>query len=112
MARSIDLSVSSRLNATPLIQFGSNNVYFFGVWGRIEFPPKNDDRIHTVTKRDIINWPGLANDYYKNYERTWVIWVANNITDPWKDVTPGTRLRIPSPTHVDEVMSSITKDAE
>ncbi len=111
MARRIDLPVSSRLNATPLLQQGNSNVYFFGVWGRIEFPPRTDDRTHTVTKRDIINWPGLAHDFYKNTDRDWVIWIANNITDPWT-VTVGTRIRIPSITHVDEVMTSITKDAE
>ncbi len=111
MARKIDLPISSRLNATPFLQVDNSNTYFFGVWGRIEFPPKNDDRIHTVTKRDIINWPGLAHDFYRNPERAWVIWVANNISDPWK-VTVGTRIRIPSITNVDIVLSSITKDAE
>lgn len=111
MTRSIKLSLSSRLNATPLLQQANSNVYFYGVWGRIEFPPKNDDRIHTVTKRDIINWPGLANDFYQDPDKAWIIWTANNIVDPWQ-VTPGTRIRVPSPTHVDEVLSSITKDAE
>ena len=111
MTRRIDLPTTSRLTATPLLQITGSNLYHFGVWGRIDFPPKNDDRIHTISKRDIINWPGLANDFYRNPDQAWVIWVANNISDPWK-VTVGTRVRIPSPTHVDEVLTSITKDAE
>jgi len=111
MARQVELDINSRLNATPLQQLYGTNLYFYGVWGRIEFPPQNDDKTHTLTKRDIINWPGLSQDKYKNPNQAWVIWVANNISDPWS-VTPGTRIRIPSTTHVDRVMTSITRDAE
>ncbi len=111
MTRRITLDINSRLSATPLLQVDGFNVYFYGVWGRIEFPPRNDDKLHTVRKRDVINWPGLSNDFYQNPDQAWVIWTANNIVDPWA-VVPGTRIRVPSPTHVDEVLTSITKDAE
>jgi len=109
--RSVDLQLTSRLRATPLLQLPFNNIYFYGVWGRITFPSRNDDRIRTITLRDIINWPALSKDYFNNPTQAWVIWVANNILDPWA-VTVGTRVRIPSRSHVDEVMAAIVKDAE
>jgi len=111
MTRRVDLATNSRLNATPLLQVDSTNLYHYGVWGRIDFPMQNDDRTHTITKRDVINWPGLSQDFYGNPDQAWVIWVANNIVDPWM-VVPGTRVRIPSPTNVDQVLADITKDAE
>lgn len=111
MVRQVSLDIDSRLSATPLIQLADTNLYFYGVWGRIEFPARNDDRMHTLRKRDILNWPGLSNDFYQNPNRAWILWSANNIVDPWASV-PGTRIRVPSPSHVDEVLTSITKDAE
>ena len=109
--RRVKLGTTTRLRATPLLQVPNSNTHFYGVWGRIEFPVRNDDKIHTLTARDIINWPGLANDYYGNHTQAWVIWVANDIVDPWA-VPVGTRLRIPSSPNVSEVIASITKDAE
>lgn len=109
--RRVKLQTTSRLRATPLLQVPLNNIYFYGVWGRIEFPQRNDDKIKSLTARDIINWPGLSNDYYNTPNQAWAIWVANGITDPWS-VEVGTRVRIPSRDHVNEVLAGITKDAE
>ena len=109
--RNIKLETTTRLRATPLLQVPLNNTYFFGVWGRIEFPLRNSDKIKSLTLRDIINWPALSKDFYNTPNQAWVIWVANNITDPWA-VAPGTRVRIPSRDHVNEVLAAITKDAE
>jgi hypothetical protein len=109
--RAINLEIGSRLRATPLIQERDSNIYYFGMWGRVEFPARNDDRIKSLTVRDIINWPGLSNDYFNTPNMAWVIWVANGITDPWA-VAPGTRVRIPGKDHVDEVVAAIFKDAE
>ncbi len=109
--RRVELPASSRLRATPLLQLPLNNIYFYGVWGRVSFPPKNDDRIKSLSRRDIINWPALSQDYYNTPDRAWVIWVANDISDPWA-VPIGTRVRIPSRDHVDMVMATIVKDAE
>lgn len=109
--RSVKLNTTSRLRATPLLQLPDNNIYFYGLWGRVSFPPRNDDRVKSLTQRDIINWPGLSNDYYNNPNQAWAIWVANDISDPFS-VDVGTRVRIPSRDHVNEIMATITKDAE
>lgn len=111
MAREIELLNVSRLRATPLIQTAGENTYFFGVWGKIEFPVTQDDQTYILTRRDIINWPGLSNDFYGNPFQAWCIWVANSITDPW-NVSPGLRVRIPSRNTVDNTLAGITKDAE
>jgi len=111
MARELDLLTSSRLNATPFLQTPGENTYFFGVWGKIEFPPSTDDITYRVKQNDILNWPGLANSFYGDFRKAWIIWSVNSITDPWR-VTVGTPLRIPSNETVDSVLANITKDSE
>jgi len=111
MAREIELDFSSRLNATPLIQDEGTNDYYWGVWGEIEFPPGSDDKSYIIKEGDIVNWAGLADDFYGDFKKMWVIWAANGITDPWA-VTPGIKIRIPSADVVDDVLANITKDAE
>jgi hypothetical protein len=111
MTRLVDLPVSSRLNATPLLQRDGTNDYFYGIWGEIVFEDNTNDRTHIVTQRDLINWPLLAHEFYGDFKKMWIIWAANGIVDPFA-VTAGTRLRIPDREAVDTVLSNITKDAE
>lgn len=111
MSRTIDLPITSRLSATPLLQDGDTNDYFYGVWGKIEFPVDSRDVTHTVTNRDVHNWAKLADEAYGDFTKMWVIWAANKITDPLQ-VEVGTRIRIPADVVVNSVLSNITKDAE
>ena len=109
--REVNLLIASRLNATPLLQRDGTNEYFYGIWGEITFPPTTNDRVHIVTKRDILNWPLLAHEFYGDFNKMWIIWAANGIQDPFA-VEVGTKLRMPSRDGVDLALSSITKDAE
>jgi len=111
MARDLDLSISSRLNATPLLQVSGANIYYFGVWGNIEFPPSNNDKTYTLKQKDILNWPKLAYDFYRDANRAWVIWVANGISDPFS-LSSGIKLRIPAPEVVNSILSGIEEYAE
>ena len=111
MSRSINLERTSRFSATPLVQREGTNEYFFGVWGEIEFPPDPRDFYKVVTTVDLNNWWKLANDVYGDFRMMWVIWTANNITDPF-DFQIGTRIRIPHPTAVNEVLANVTGNAE
>lgn len=111
MARTVDIPVASRLNATPLLQVDGTNEYFYGVWGEIVFEVDTDERKHIISERDLINWPLLAHEFYGDFRKMWVIWAANGIEDPFA-VEIGREIRIPGAAAVDTVLANITKDAE
>jgi hypothetical protein len=108
--RTINLPITSRLSATPLIQSPTDNVYYFGVWGVIDFPVSPEDEFYRLTARDVVRWDILANTKYRDYNKMWIFWAANNIMDPF-NVMPGTLIRIPGNKTVNSVLQSINGNA-
>lgn len=61
-----------------------------------EIPKSVDDSFHTVTSYEAYRLDLIAYNYYQNALLWWVIAQANNIKDPFNDVTAGMVLRIPN----------------
>lgn len=61
-----------------------------------EIPKGPNDTYHTVTSYEVYRLDLIAYKYYQNALLWWVIAQANNIRDPFNDVTAGMVLRIPS----------------
>jgi len=55
-----------------------------------------DGQIHVVVANDVGDLPALSFRYYKNINGWWIIGMYNGIFDPFTDMYPGQRLKIPS----------------
>ena len=68
-------------------------------------PPRDDDYIYTTTERDYLD--NLANRFYKDPTKYWIIACANNLGKGRIAVESGIKIRIP--THVSAVMSAYNR---
>lgn len=90
----------SRLRFGELVE--ADGVTFWDVLDLPEIPPQRDDLIHRVIGEDRIDL--LANDYYKDPTKWWVIAVANGMEELPTDLNVGDDIIIPSPRYVDQVL--------
>lgn len=65
---------------------------------------------HVVTLEEARNLPLISYRWYKNINLWWIIGMYNGIADIWLEVEPGTRLRIPSLTSVEEYFERIKRN--
>lgn len=62
----------------------------------IDIYPRSSDIFHRVKSHEVCRLDILAHQYYRNPLLWWIIAKANNIYNPFKDIEPGTLLRIPN----------------
>jgi hypothetical protein len=80
------LNSSSRYQHTPLY-FNSAGQRYWGLWERIEFPPRSDDRYYVIRKPDEgMRFDRLAFLFYQDFSLWWVICEANNILNPISEI--------------------------
>ena len=82
----------SRYAGFPYYWHREDNKYIYGTtsWLRDDTPHS----VHIVKRGDTLD--RLALNYYGSPAKYWVIADFNRITDPFKDLVIGTRLKIPT----------------
>jgi hypothetical protein len=81
------LSQTSRYQNTTLYVDSEGNRYW-GLWNIIDFPSRNDDKYVIVDRPNLgIRIDRLAKKYYNDYSLWWVICQANNISNPFTDLS-------------------------
>lgn len=74
-----------------------NDKLYFDIWQPpIDYEAQKGDSIHTVTAADQQRPDLIAYEYYRNVHLWWFICHINKILHPWNELTPGTKLIIPS----------------
>lgn len=61
-----------------------------------DIPSKSTDKYHELQSHEVGRLDLIAYKYYKNALLWWVIAQANEIYDPFEELSPGTILRIPT----------------
>lgn len=86
MSSEIILKNSSRFLRTKL--YIKDGEQFWGVWKRIDFPVRSDDTYVMITKpNEGMRIDYLAYKYLGSYDLWWVLCEANNITNPFTELT-------------------------
>lgn len=87
---------SNRYRKCPVYVDVDSQDYVIGTRSVDEIPKSTLDTYHKVTSYEAYRLDLIAYRYYNNALLWWVIAQANDIYDPFTDVTPGTILRIPN----------------
>ena len=65
---------------------------------------------HVVTLEEQKNLPLISYRWYKNINLWWIIGMYNGIADIWLEILPGTELKIPSLTSVENYFQRIKQN--
>lgn len=85
-----------------------DGMYFYNLLQTIVFPanlPASFFTIYSFRQGD--TWPFISFKVYNNPNLWWVILLANGIQDPTKKISPGTSIRIPNFSVVQEIIGQI-----
>lgn len=87
-----DYSYVSRYSAFPYYYHVADNKYIYGITAYLS--DTTPYTLYTVQQGD--NLDNLALKYYNNPTYYWIICSFNHITNPYKELVPGQKLKIPS----------------
>jgi hypothetical protein len=87
-----DYSYTSRYSPFPYYYNKEDNKYFYGLTAYLD--DNTPYIIHTVEEGD--NLDNIALQYYNNPTYYWIICSFNHITNPFKSLSKGQTLKIPS----------------
>ena len=74
-------------------------------WDRLPLADQPEDNYHEVIAPEAHRPDLLALAYYGDLNLYWVIAQANQMIDPFAETTVGTKLRIPNPTYVFQLLT-------
>lgn len=77
------------------IYAGSDGQYYYGIWKAPTIDAQPPDIYHTIEVGENLRLDALAYKYYGNYQLWWVLATANDILDPFTELTVGDTIRIP-----------------
>lgn len=81
------ISPDSRLQRTKVYQ-REDGTTFWGIWEKISFPPRDDDSYYVMQDPDKgMRMDQIAQEVYRNVNLWWVILEANNIINPFEELT-------------------------
>jgi len=88
-------------------QQGSKH-FHYNILQKIEFPKEIKTSLYTIyhTKQDE-GWTNLSYRFYKRIDLWWMIAGINNVADTFMPLPAGTRLKIPTPAYVRNIIDSI-----
>lgn len=84
--------------------------YYYNLLQTISFPqnlPESVFAIYTIKYED--TWPYVSFKAYQTPNLWWLILLANNIQNPTLPLVPGTDIKIPNSTVVEQVLKQIGK---
>lgn len=90
-------------------QQGSRH-FFYNILNRVDFPeniaPSTYTIYHTKPKEA---WTLISYKFYKRIDLWWIIAAFNKIDNTFKQIKPGTRLMVPTPTMIRSIIDDIKK---
>lgn len=89
---------TSRYKNTDI--FEGSDGYYYGIWNVPTIDEQPEDIYYTVKPSEDLRLDKIAYDYYGNYNLWWILAVANNILDPFTELTVGQVIRIPYLTYI------------
>jgi hypothetical protein len=88
---------------TPVYDVSGTTV--FGLRREV-IPPDPSDRIITITQQLQSRLDLLSGEIYGTVNLWWILAEANQMVDPWTEVSAGTKLRVPLKDRVFAILST------
>lgn len=89
-----------------------NDYYFYNITKKVNFPEDLDPQFYTLhITESYLPLTTLSYQFYGTMDLWWVIMLASNITNPIKNIKPGTTLKILKIEVIEEILKRINEQS-